>query len=172
MPDSIANNICLANNSCADRHRIFAYRALVATKKNITKQAKYAKAGAIIKAARIRSEYTQAEAGAKLGITRQGFAHYENGHSLPTSTELPKLCEILGIKLGQLFPKGAPPLAIPPNDSYSSLDYLHAIWDVLDERDRKFIIESAEGRATRKGLSLDDLRREKNGGQGLSTTVR
>lgn len=95
--------------------------------------------------------------GRRLGITRQGYAHYELGGALPPAIELSKLCEILDLDAG-LFGKAATLAVVkfPPTDDPWLL-YFHRLWGALDHDDRVMVIEAAKGRLALRGIPLDQF---------------
>lgn len=150
----VANILCYANKTCADRQRVFAYVAAVPKKKAKAKPGQYAEFGAIFRKARDSKGLSQTEVATLLKKTRQGYAHYELGNALPPAGELSKLCEVLGLDAG-MFGAAEKVVAHPQHTDDRDLGYLHRLWSALDISDRRSVIEAAEGRLTRRGISLD-----------------
>lgn len=156
MTDTIANIICNANNSCGDGQKIFAYLGRVSKKKSKGKQSR-STIGNLIKQAREDKGLTQEGVAKLLGIRRQGYAHYEYGHALPTADDLPKLCEVLGLDSGIFGMLGhSPSISASPTDD-PLLSYVHQLWALMDGEDRRAIIEASEGRLTRRGIPVEGL---------------
>lgn len=61
------------------------------------------KIGAFIAACRKEQKLTQAQLAEKLNITDRAVSKWENGKSMPDSSIMLELCEILGIKVNELL---------------------------------------------------------------------
>lgn len=109
--------------------------------------------GAAIKRARQAKGLSQSAVGRQLGMTRQGYAHYELGTSLPPAGDLPKLCEILNLDPSIFGKSGLAVAKLPPTDDPLLL-HLHQLWGSLDPHDRRVVIETAEGRLAMRGIQI------------------
>lgn len=61
------------------------------------------KIGKFISSKRKEKKLTQSELSERLGITDRAISKWENGICLPDAGTMPKLCEILGITINDLF---------------------------------------------------------------------
>jgi len=136
----------------------------VRKKKSKGKQSRNA-TGQLIKNARKAKGLTQDQVADLLGIKRQGYAHYEYGHSLPTADDLPKLCEVLDLDPTVFGMSGQTPVSVPPTDD-PLLSYVHELWALMDGEDRRAIIEASEGRLTRRGIPVEGLNQRGREGAG------
>lgn len=155
MPATIANILCDANKSCGDEQKTFAYLGRVRKKKSTGKHSR-SDVGQLFKQAREVKGLSQLDVAEQLGMTRQGYAHYELGSALPPADDLSALAEILDLDFGILSKPKSAVLAFPPTDD-PLLQYLHRLWSAMNSDDRQAIIETAEGRLSRRGIQIDQF---------------
>lgn len=74
----------------------------------------------LLKNLRLQNHYTQAYIADKLGISRQGYCHYEYGHAIPNTDSLLILSELYNIPI-ESFMKQTPQQNIPQNSSKHEL---------------------------------------------------
>ena len=56
-----------------------------------------------MKAARVLANMTQDDIADKMGISRQCVSHWENGKNNISASQLEQFCEIVGIKMNEIF---------------------------------------------------------------------
>jgi transcriptional regulator with XRE-family HTH domain len=160
---SIANLVCRANKDCDDTQNLFAYREAMAQKNSISRRAR-AEFARLIREARERKrpKLSQEAVADELGITRQGYAHYELAGALPPIDVFANLCNLLELDIPPLLsllglnprddPKPAAVSHLTPLDP--ELSYLVRLWRTFDIEDRRFVIQAAEWCLKKQGVSL------------------
>lgn len=56
-----------------------------------------------IKGARVERSLTQAQAAAKMGVTKETIGNWERGITAPTVPQLIELCKIYGVEMADIF---------------------------------------------------------------------
>ena len=57
----------------------------------------------VIREARCKLGLNQTELAALLGVTQSAVSHWEHGETMPTPRQIPRLAEVLKIKVSDLF---------------------------------------------------------------------
>lgn len=57
----------------------------------------------VIREARRRIGLNQTELAERMGVTQAAVSHWENGETMPTPRQIPRLAEVLKIKVSELF---------------------------------------------------------------------
>lgn len=154
----LANIICVAKIPSGDGLNLFAYASCMAKKKSGEKKPPlYPELAQRIREARARSGKSMSAVARELGLTRQGYAHYEYGNALPPASEIPKLCTALELPEG-LFDTVAG-IAEPSRPFARDLQMaqVQALWPHLDHEGRSLVVRSAEVAVRAAGRSVEDL---------------
>lgn len=57
----------------------------------------------VIREARRKMGLNQTELAEQMGVTQSAVSHWENGETMPTPRQIPRLAEVLNIKVSALF---------------------------------------------------------------------
>lgn len=57
----------------------------------------------VIREARRKLGLNQTELAEQMGVTQSAVSHWENGETMPTPRQIPRLAEVLNIKVSALF---------------------------------------------------------------------
>ena len=57
----------------------------------------------VIREARRKMGLNQTELAEQMGVTQSAVSHWENGETMPTPRQIPRLAEILNIRVSDLF---------------------------------------------------------------------
>ena len=89
--------------------------------------------GERIRAARQAAGLSQEKLAERLGLTRPAVTKWESGQSAPSTENLLRLAEVLGVPVTALLGEEAsgPPLAGPPLRILSFREFIQVLWDNL-----------------------------------------
>ena len=79
----------------------------------------------LLKSLRLQNHYTQAYIAAKLGISRQGYCHYEYGHAIPNTESLLILSELYNIPIESFMKQN------PSNNKIPHASVKHSLYQEL-----------------------------------------
>lgn len=82
--------------------------------------------------------FSQEDMSKKLGITRQGYGHYETGRNEPDSDTIKKLSEILDISTDYLLGATETPINNGTTTKYDPIAHLNEKFDELGIKDAGF----------------------------------
>ena len=57
----------------------------------------------VIREARRKMGLNQTELAEQMGVTQSAVSHWENGETMPTPRQIPRLAEVLNIRVSDLF---------------------------------------------------------------------